>query len=206
MSSSPTKQQTPTILSFLKAPRIGYVKTRLAKSIGQEYALRVYRTLVERQLGQTPPGYPLEIYFTPKDTVSEMRNWLGDKYEFHPQCPGRLGTRLARAVIDAFERGAKSVICIGGDCPKLDCTYFERTTAALREGSDVVFGPSEDGGYYLIGLQRMIRELFVGINWGTSQVRQQTIEIAEQLNLKVAFCGKLSWDKYKGYLVFLVKL
>lgn len=179
------------ILCFLKAPRIGYVKTRLAQDIGLESALHVYRTLVERQLSELPLGAHKEIHYTPSGTIGKMRNWLGDEYTFYPQCEGGLGRRLECAVTDAFKRGAKRVICIGGDCPKLNQAYFEQTTAALQNDFDVVFGPSEDGGYYLVGLNAPHVKLFQNIPWSTTATLEASLKKTSALNLRVKLLDKL---------------
>ena len=186
-----TEHQNSVILSFLKAPRIGYVKTRLARSIGSKLALDVYRKLVERQLSEVPPDYHNEIHFTPGDAFQEMSDWLGKRYEFYPQCEGELGMRLESAVFNAFKRGAKQVICIGGDCPKLNRTYFEETTIALQCGYDVVFGPSEDGGYYLIGLNAPCIQLFQNIPWSTESTLEVSLERSAALNLSVKLLDTL---------------
>lgn len=184
MSSKSTQRKYLTILSFLKAPRIGYVKTRLAQSIGEEPALRVYRTLVEQQLIRLPEDHLLEVHYAPEDAFEEIRDWLGEGYVFKPQCEGGLGMRLEHAVTDAFKRGAKSVICIGGDCPKLSCVHFEQTAAALESAYDVVFGPSEDGGYYLIGLNAPYPELFRNISWSAATTLEDSLRQASKLKLR----------------------
>ena len=134
MSSQSNDHKTSVILVFLKAPRMGHVKTRLAQSIGSKSALNVYRKLVERQLSEIPKDYRIEIHFTPGDAIEEIRHWLGNGYGFYPQCEGELGMRLEHSVIDAFKRGADQVICIGGDCPKLDQVYFDQTTSFVLFG------------------------------------------------------------------------
>ena len=181
----------PTILTFLKAPRIGYVKTRLAQNTSPEFALETYRKLVERQLSQLPKEYPLEIHFTPDDALSEMNDWLGNTYNFYPQCSGRLGIRLENAVADAFARGAHRVICIGGDCPQLNHPHFEQTATALENDYDVVYGPSEDGGYYLIGLNTLHPELFQDIPWSSPTTLNVSLKRAEALDLRVKLLGTL---------------
>ena len=180
-----SEYSSPAILSWLKAPRAGEVKTRLAQSIGPEAALKVYRSLVERQLGELPSGYPLEIHYTPSDALDEMRDWLGDEYVFHAQCEGELGIRLERAVADTFKRGAKSVICIGGDCPELNRVHLEQAAAVLQSDYDVVFGPSEDGGYYLIGLNSPYPEVFQDIPWSTQATLEASLKKSSALNLRV---------------------
>ena len=165
-----------TILIFLKVPVAGQVKTRLAESIGLEPALQVYRSLVQRQLSEFSPDDHLEIHYAPEGALEEMRNWLGDEYTYYPQCKGELGTRLEHAVADAFKRRVASVICIGGDCPKLNRAHLEKTAVALQSGYNSVFGPSEDGGYYLIGLNEPHVELFQDIPWSTRNTLETSLK------------------------------
>ena len=185
MPASAKERIQSTVLVFLKAPRIGNVKTRLARSIGMESALKVYRSLVERQLQELSPKDPVEIHYTPEDARAEMHAWLGDRYDFYPQCEGGLGIRLERAVANAFERGARSVICIGGDCPGLNLTHLEQAIDALQDDYDVVFGPSEDGGYYLIGLRAPHVELFQDIPWSTKTTLEASLKKTSLLGLHV---------------------
>lgn len=173
------------ILLFLKAPRGGYVKTRLAHSTGPERALKAYRALVERQWAELPHHDRIEVHYTPNDADFEMRQWLGHEHEFYAQAVGELGVRLEHSVEQAFERGAKSVFCIGGDCPKLDQLHFEQATAALQEDCDVVFGPTEDGGYYLIGLNAPQPELFQDIPWSSRNTLDASLQKAASLGLRV---------------------
>ena len=179
------KDHSPTILIFLKAPRVGYVKTRLAKDIGAESALNIYKMLVERQLSKLPSHYPLEVHYAPEEAREEMQAWLGERYTYHPQCSGGLGLRLENAVADAFDRDAKGVVCIGGDCPGLELSHLEQTAAALQSGSDVVFGPSEDGGYYLVGLNAPYPELFQSIPWSTPETLEKSVKQATKMQLRV---------------------
>lgn len=175
----------PSILLYLKAPRRAYVKTRLAHTIGHERALATYRALVERQCRQLPENERIEIHFTPNDADFEMRQWLGHDYHYYPQAEGELGPRLAHSVEAAFDRGAGTVLCIGGDCPQLCQTHFEQASATLNEGYDVVFGPSEDGGYYLIGLKSPQPKLFEDIPWSTRSTLDSSLQRAAELGLRV---------------------
>ncbi len=174
-----------SILLFLKAPRRGYVKTRLAHSIGPERALATYRALVEGQWLRLPKRERIEVHFTPSDAEFEMRQWLGHEHNFYPQSEGELGARLKLSVQGAFERGATTVFCIGGDCPELNQKHFEQASAALNIDCDVVFGPSEDGGYYLIGLNSPHPELFQDIPWSTRNTLDASLKQAAKLGLQV---------------------
>lgn len=185
MPSSSNTQTASAILLFLKAPRKGHVKTRLAHTTGPERALQAYRALVERQWAELPKHGRIEVHYTPNDADFEMRQWLGHEHEFYAQAEGELGVRLEHSVEEAFERGAKVVFCIGGDCPKLDQSHFEQASAALANDCDVVFGPCEDGGYYLIGLNAPQPELFQEIPWSSRNTLSTSLEKAEALGLRV---------------------
>ncbi len=181
----------PTILLFLKAPRRKHVKTRLAHKVGPERALSTYRALVERQWRDLPHDATIEVHYTPRDAEFEMKQWLGHEHEYYPQSDGELGSRLTDSVAGAFSRGAKTVICIGGDCPELNASHFEQTTAMLNSGDDVVFGPSEDGGYYLIGLKTPEKALFQDIPWSTRSTLKSSLEQADKLGLRVGLLETL---------------
>lgn len=172
------------ILLFLKAPRAGFVKTRLAKQIGQRRALTTYKALVERQISTLPNEGRTEIHFTPVDALCEFTSWLGNSASYYPQCEGDLGSRLHSAVADAFKRGASSVICIGGDCPNLNFSHIEQTSDLLSQDKDLAIGPSEDGGYYLIGMNRPQPELFEDIPWSQPDTFKATMKKAEDMNLR----------------------
>lgn len=165
----------PTVLIFLKAPVVGQVKTRLARGVGDEEALAIYRHLVERQMGALPEDWPVEIHYTPVGAKDMMREWLGERARggYWPQVEGGLGERLAHATKEAFARGASAVVLIGGDCPELGEAELREAAMQLAV-SDVVLGPTRDGGYYLLGMKQPHLGLFEGIAWGTSQVAEST--------------------------------
>jgi len=176
----------PRIILFLKAPRSGLVKTRLAASVGEEKAVEIYRFLVESQLRRLPRDWPFEIRFTPADAEEEMREWIGRGPILLPQGEGDLGHRLADAVAEAFARGSDPVVCIGADCPGLDVPDFEEARTALRNGADLVFGPADDGGYYLIALGRPCPEVFKEIPWSSETTLARSLEQAGKCNRKVS--------------------
>ncbi len=174
---------TPTVCLMLKAPRPGYVKTRLAEKLGKGKAVKIYRQLVEHQLRQLPGRWPVQIHFTPASAASEMKVWLGKRRDYVSQCGGNLGKRLIHATNHAFEQGATSVIFLGGDCPYVT-TSLLKETGRILEKAEVVLGPASDGGYYLIGLQRSLPKLFSNINWSTELVLNQTMDRIKSLGLK----------------------
>lgn len=181
--SLPDGPAATRLLVFLKAPRNGVAKTRLARDVGAEEATRIYRWLVERQLQAVPRGFAVEIVFTPADSEGEMRAWLGHAYSYRAQADGDLGARLQDAFVSAFRREAGTVIAIGGDCPDLDDTTLREAFRKLAR-TEVVLGPAIDGGYYLIGLRRMMPRLFEDIPWSSGAVLSTTLARSAEVGLR----------------------
>ena len=161
------------LLLFLKAPRPGLVKTRLAVQLGDAGAARAHRTLVETLLHRLAEIPALELHFTPDDAATEIRPWLRPGWTTAPQGPGDLGQRLTSAFASAFANGAERVVIIGSDCPDVSVCDIEFAWSALHT-NDVVLGPATDGGYWLIGLRRPAPELFTAMPWSTPQVFTET--------------------------------
>jgi len=178
---APYARIPPVVLAILKAPRPGYVKTRLGRQVGFDPATRIYRAMAERQLRSVPESFRIEVHYAPRGAAAEMRAWLGANHHYCVQSGGDLGQRLARAFARAFCRGGKEVIAIGADCPGLDGDCLTEAARRLKR-SDVVLGPAADGGYYLIGLRRPAPQLFEGIAWSSENVLKQTLE-------RVTACG-----------------
>ena len=172
----------PIIVLMLKAPRPGTVKTRLARDLGAVPAAKIYRRLVERQVSQLPEGWPVVIHYSPADAEQEMRNWLGNGFRFIPQCDGDLGTRLIRAARHGFDHGAERLIFLGGDCPAITTGLLQECASDLN-AHDVVIGPADDGGYYLIGVTQLEPHLFAEIDWSTERVLEQTLSRLREKNL-----------------------
>jgi len=158
---------------MLKAPREGQVKTRLALSIGTVEATRVYRRLVEHQIGQIPRGWGTSIHFTPVNAGDEMRSWLGTAHSYWPQADGDLGCRLSSAMQLHFATSSTPLVFLGGDCPYLTTSRLGEVAKLLRE-TGVVLVPAIDGGYCLLALRRPLERVFSAIPWGTAAVANET--------------------------------
>ncbi|WOO39332.1 TIGR04282 family arsenosugar biosynthesis glycosyltransferase [Rubellicoccus peritrichatus] len=204
-SHSTSSSVTIKLLYMLKAPVQGAVKTRLATSIGEMDAAIAYRSMVEFQL-KTLKAFDHEIHYTPAGSIDLMSNWLGADRNYFPQSEGHLGQRMLKAAEGAFQRKAKSVCLLGGDCPYLTNAIILEANLALQS-HDLVIGPAKDGGYYLLAFKCTYPTLFEGIAWSTKTVFDETLSKAKQLDLKVHRLEPLedvdefdSWKRAKALL------
>jgi hypothetical protein len=178
------------LIIFVKAPRPGTVKTRLAQTLGAEAACAAYRRLVETLLSHLWTTRNVEVRFTPDDAFQEIAPWLRAGWKVSPQAGGDLGERLVRAFQDAFVAGARRVVIIGSDCPDILKDDIEAAWASLKK-NDVVLGPASDGGYWLIGLCAAAPSLFEGVPWSSAAVLQQTCHRARAAGLTVELLREL---------------
>ncbi|MBI3851180.1 MAG: TIGR04282 family arsenosugar biosynthesis glycosyltransferase [Verrucomicrobia bacterium] len=179
------------LIIFIKAPRRGEVKTRLARDIGDEAACEAYCTLVDTLLNQLAELPEVELRVTPDDASAEIKPWLRSNWQLRPQGQGSLGERLQTAFTDSFNRGAERVVIIGSDCPFITADDIHDAWTALHD-SEVVIGPACDGGYWLIGLRQLQPTLFDGIAWSTETVFRETLQRAEAARLRVQVLRELS--------------
>lgn len=169
---------------FVKAPRAGFVKTRLATALGPHGALAAYRALVERLLEQLTPLRDVELRHAPDDAAPEIAAWLRPGWRTSTQGDGGLGARMCRAFVEAFASGAQRVVLIGSDCPHVTTGDIAAAADALDD-HDVALGPAEDGGYWLVALRAPAPGLFEQIEWSTEGVLAQTLARAQALGLRV---------------------
>jgi rSAM/selenodomain-associated transferase 1 len=193
-------------LLMLKAPRPGFVKTRLAAAIGPDAACAAYRAMAEKQLREIPMGWARVVHFAPADGCAEMQEWLGDGCFYAPQADGDLGARMSAAARDAATKGFARAILLGGDCPWITRELLLRAEQELA-AHDLVIGPATDGGYYLLGMNAGKMAPFSGIEWSTEHVLKQTLTQAEEAGLSVCLLPELEdvddaagWERAQGLL------
>lgn len=179
------------LIIFLKAPRPGQVKTRLAKTIGVEAACAAYRHLTETVMDRVSPLSGVCLRYAPDDAFAEIQPWLRPGWQASAQGSGDLGERLQRAFVEAFNQGAGRVTIIGSDCPGVMAGDIEMAWAALAE-NEVVVGPATDGGYWLVGLRGPQPALFKDIVWSSSAVFRETIERCKTAGLRVKLLRELT--------------
>lgn len=182
-----SSQPPNRLILFTRYPVPGKVKTRLIPALGPEGSCELHRLMTERTLRRlreysVSPSMGLEVRFDGGDQTL-MKTWLGQDLTFCDQGPGDLGVRLERAVSEAFQSGTKRVVIVGSDCPGLNPEILHKAFDGLTD-HDLVLGPANDGGYYLIGLTRPLSPLFADIPWGTGAVFKRTYEVAKRSGLK----------------------
>ena len=154
----------------------GEVKTRLAADLGPQQAAAIYRqfvaTLVAR-LGQAAEQTILA--FAPPERLAEFEQFVPANWELEPQSGGDLGSRMHHF----FLPRRQATVLLGSDSPNLPLALLDEAFAQLAH-HDIVLGPTEDGGYYLVGAARITPSIFSNIPWSTDQVWQRTIEAVQR--------------------------
>lgn len=172
---------------FVKQPRPGRVKTRLAAKIGAKAAAELYAAF-QADLADRfrDVGSRRVLCFTPNHSESRtfFSELAGESYDLWPQPAGELGDRLSAFFDDAFRQDAERVVVIGSDSPTLPVDFARQAFDRLTT-HDVVLGPATDGGYYLAGQGRAAHRLFHNIEWSSSRVLEQTIAHVEALRLSL---------------------
>jgi len=175
------------LIVFAKAPIPGEVKTRLCPPLDPDEAASLHGTLVldavERAKGL--PGASLYVAGAP-DLAHPFFKVLEGRYgaKLLPQRGPDLGARMKWAMQDAFEQGAEGVLLTGTDLPTLPRARLMESLTLIKK-HDVVLGPTTDGGYYLIGLRKMVPALFEGIAWTTASVFADTKKKIEDAGLSL---------------------
>lgn len=174
------------IAIFAKVPSPGEVKTRLIPHLSPEQAAELYHAFVLDTLNRLRPPSGVRRYLAcyPSSTEPFFRQ-LGKDYniELLDQPGLDLGARMGGVARTLMNQGLERIVLIGTDSPTLPTSYVGKAFDALRQRS-VVVGPSQDGGYYLIGLSRWVPEIFEAIPWGTEKVLDCTVQKIHEFGLE----------------------
>jgi rSAM/selenodomain-associated transferase 1 len=176
------------LILFTRFPEPGRTKTRLIPALGAGGAARLHKVITEKianeaiDLQQTS-AIPTTIYFS-GSTKEKMAHWLGSSFTYIEQAEGDIGARMAQAFSDTFASGTTSAILVGSDIPDISSDLLRQAFSALQT-TEVIIGPSQDGGYYLIGFRagvarQLIPLLFLDIPWSTDVVFPTTIHRIKQ--------------------------
>ena len=159
------------LVIFVKAPQLGRVKTRLAKDIGNVAAWRFYKHTVRGLLKRLGQGkWTVTICLSPDHYKGDFFN---GGFNIIAQGGGDLGQRMQR-VFDQMDTG--KVVLIGGDIPTIEKHHINKAFRALKK-HDSVFGPAQDGGYWLVGMRRSRARIapFEGVRWSSEHALKDTI-------------------------------
>lgn len=178
------------LIIFSKNPEFGQVKTRLAKTIGPTNALRVYRYLLEytKNIALECPVDRVVMYsdFIDFEDIFPAHEFTKDLQEGDD-----LGERMMMALGACFEEGYKKVVIIGSDCYEITSEHIMDAFFALDK-NDLVMGPAQDGGYYLIGMKESHDKLFLQKTWSSPDVFVDTLLDAKALGLSYHLLPTLS--------------
>ncbi len=186
-----------SLILFAKPPLPGRVKTRLARSLGQEGAARLYACFLRdaaetaRAIGEARPGVSLVCEWALERGESledfPLTDWLPGAFLHRAQTGADIGARMSAALGRCLAAGERAVL-IGTDFPDLPHEVlfdaFENLTS--KDEPRITLGPAADGGYYLIGMSGFFPEMFTGIPWSTSEVLSRTMERAGALGIGIS--------------------
>jgi rSAM/selenodomain-associated transferase 1 len=186
------------LVIMAKEPRPGEVKTRLGATLGAEAAAQLYDAVLRDKLDQVAgvPAVTPIVAYRPETARAAFEAMVPGGFSLVPQVGEGLGETLANVSAHCFERGARAVVLVDSDSATLPPVYLERAARLLDEDApdcDVVLGPTDDGGYYLVGLRQPCPALFDAIPWSTSGVMEATLERARAEGLRVELLPSW-WD------------
>jgi rSAM/selenodomain-associated transferase 1 len=161
------------LLIFTRNPELGKAKTRLAKTVCDETALEIYTFLLEKTCNVSAKvTADKAVYYSVKVRYNDI--WDENRYQKHQQVGEDLGIRMLHAFKNGFDAGYQKVLIIGSDLYDLTSEIIESAFVEL-DTNDVVIGPAEDGGYYLLGMNSLHTAIFKNKDWGTSSVKKDTL-------------------------------
>ncbi len=180
-----------SLIIFAREPREGKVKTRLAKDLSKPVVLSLYKNFIKDVLivAKKVSSQRRYIFYVGLSRSIPFLRSYQKSFILKRQFGKDLGERMLRAFLCAAREGAHSTIIIGTDCLTITAKDIEAAFAKLKT-HDCVLGPSIDGGYYLIGLNKPCPSLFNDIVWSTEKVLDQTLKRAKSNNMKVALLSK----------------
>ena len=162
------------LIIFVKNPELGKVKTRLAKTVGDEKALEVYYQLLAHTFDITNKLTCCDKAVFYSEFINYADFWANGKYQKYLQEGNDLGETMLNSFALAFSRGYKNVVTMESDCIELSQDIIKQAFDMLRL-NQVVIGPATDGGYYLLGMNKFYKEIFKNKEWSSENVLLDTL-------------------------------
>ena len=189
------------LLTFIKNPIKGKAKTRLAATVGDDEALRIYKELL-KHTRQIVTAIDVNRYLFYGFFIDKNDDWSNDDFQKFLQIDGGLGDKMKDGFQKVFADGNQKVVIIGSDCASLTPEIVSEAFEKLDD-HDFVIGPADDGGYYLLGMNSFEPTVFDNVVWSTEEVLNQTITNIKALDKNHALLTVLSdidyeedWKKY----------
>lgn len=161
------------LIIFTRNPELGKVKTRLAKSVGDESALEIYKFLLKHTVAITK-NLNVDKYVFYSENIHRDDIWNPEIFRKKLQTGTDLGKKMQNAFSELFEMGYEKVLIVGSDIFELGQSDIENAFEVLQT-TETVIGPATDGGYYLLGMKELNATIFQNKNWGTSTVLEETL-------------------------------
>lgn len=192
------------LIIFARNPELGKIKTRLAKSVGDQNALKVYLHLLEHTAHICSSlNVEKHIYY---DSFIELDDIFPENlFQKNIQSGNDLGLRMYNAFKEIFGQWAKKIILIGTDCFEINAAIIEDAFKEL-DTNDAVIGPAKDGGYYLLGMKSLKKEFFIQKSWGSENVLLDTLIDFKKMGINYSLLPALNDVDYKEDLGDLEKL
>jgi rSAM/selenodomain-associated transferase 1 len=187
----PEKQLKEILVVMAKAPREGEVKTRLSGALSPEEIRRLYVAFLSdtfalmEEVKDERENLALALCYTPEGEEEAFEEVEREGSLMILQKGESLGERLTNCFADLFALGFESIVVIGADGPTLPGEYVFDAFECFETDDDVVIGPTEDGGYYLVGMRKLHGRIFEDIPWGTGGTLNATIERAREAELNL---------------------
>lgn len=178
------------LIIFVKNLEKGKVKTRLAKTVGEDKALELYQQFMQ-YTRDVVIDVEADTYVYYSNYIEQIDVWSPLLFQKKIQKGKDLGERMKQAFLEIFNKGADKVCIIGSDCLELEKSHLIEAYQKL-EKSDLVIGPAMDGGYYLLGMKKLHASLFENLEWSTKSVFDETIKRAKQQGLSYQLLLELS--------------
>lgn len=180
-------KKTTCILLFVKYPKKGMVKKRLAQDISEKIVVNLYKEFVKDTISTINQiKTPLIICYYPPTNLLKFQKWLGSQYTYIAQRGENLGERMVHCFTEVFTKEYQKAILIGSDSPDIPKKILTTALKQLKT-NDIVLGPATDGGYYLIGFNKetFLPQLFENMSWSEKTVFTQTKEKIEKTKYKL---------------------
>lgn len=177
----------PAVIVMIKAPRAGFVKTRLAPPLSHADAAALATCFAQDTVNiVSREASEVIIAYAPADGRDMLEASLPNDLHWLEQRGADLGERLEWIAKRAFDMNFGPLVFIGADSPTLPSSFIATAIHSLAAAeSDIALGPTDDGGFYLVGLRQNARGLFQNIAWSTSQAYAQTASNAARLGLRL---------------------